>query len=874
MPIDINTLTPQEQISSIYISYYNRAPDPLGLEFWTGQLDSGLSLEEIATTFSSAAETIGQFPFFDPDAAATSPDAFLTSVYQNLFGRDPDAEGLTFWGDQLASGSTPVGEILLAIAEGAQDVAGGTQDLSTLTNKIDVAADWAASAAAADIGTTEGSAIAVDNGDGTFTVNVRDAFTSASTILDDVTEDPTTVTAATDATDAFIADGTVPDDGTGDAPDDGTGDVPDDGTGDVPDDVVGDTFAITADAAEADEGGTATFTVAAAEGAETLTEGTEVPFTLSGVDAADVDGDLTGTATVGATGEATITVTLVEDATTEGAEALTVTLDDGASTSVTVNDTSVEPVVVPGDTLTLTTDDDTLAGTVDSDTFNAQAGTLNDGDTLDGDDGNDTLNATVLGANALNPTIVGIETINLNSRGVTNSIDLASTDGIETISVRGGADTTLQSLTGGRGIDHNLESGFEGDFTAEFTDGGLEDTDDALSVTLNGASEQTITLNADDTSGGDAETLEDLNVTSSGAANAITLAANGALNGIDDITIDGDQDLTIATTTAGFGLVNNGVDASGLGGALTFDIDTDTGGGTIDTTVVDGLDNLVVRDSDDTTPQALTLSVDDGVGIEIVNSAGTVGLTQTGATSAGSLSDSQSITVGGGADVDIDAVTTNGIETVNLTSTTTDTETPDDRANSVESVDGTSTQVLNIDGDADLTLDDVLDANNLQVLDASGFTGALTMAANNNTSQMVIDGGSQADTLLGFSADDAITGNGGDDDITGGAGADEMTGGAGADTFFFNDGDATGGDVITDFADGTDLIDLDGTFNGATTSTDIVFADLTVAAIDTTSDGNDDAVEISYTDDTGASTITLQGITDTTSITADDFNFA
>ena len=216
MPIDINQLTPQEQISSIYISYYNRAPDPLGLEFWTGQLDAGLSLEDVATTFSSAAETIGQFPFFDPDAAATSPDAFLTSVYQNLFGRDPEAEGLTFWGDQLASGSTPVGEIILAIAEGAQDVDGGTQDLSTLTNKIDVAADWAASAAAADIGTTEGSAIAVDNGDGTFTINEPEAFDSASTVLEDVDDTEQSVTAATDATDAFIADGTVPEDVAGD----------------------------------------------------------------------------------------------------------------------------------------------------------------------------------------------------------------------------------------------------------------------------------------------------------------------------------------------------------------------------------------------------------------------------------------------------------------------------------------------------------------------------------------------------------------------------------------------------------------------------------------------------------------------------------
>ena len=52
----------------------------------------------------------------------------------------------------------------------------------------------------------------MDNGDGTFTVNNQAAFDSASTILDNVTGDPATVTAAKDETTAFIAGGTVPDD--------------------------------------------------------------------------------------------------------------------------------------------------------------------------------------------------------------------------------------------------------------------------------------------------------------------------------------------------------------------------------------------------------------------------------------------------------------------------------------------------------------------------------------------------------------------------------------------------------------------------------------------------------------------------------------
>ena len=231
MPIDTSELSPQEQITSLYISYYNRAPDPLGLEFWTGQLDEGQSLEDIATTFAGAAETREQFPnITDPDLSAADADAFVTSIYNNLFGRTPDQDGLDFWSDQLTSGSTPVGQILLEFISGARnDADAGTTDETTVRNKIDVGADWAASAAAAGIGTTAETAIA-EEVDGEIVVNNQAAFDSAKNILNGVDGTDASVTAAKDTTDTEIAD--IAAGGTGD-----------DGTGDVP--VTGDTFTLT-----------------------------------------------------------------------------------------------------------------------------------------------------------------------------------------------------------------------------------------------------------------------------------------------------------------------------------------------------------------------------------------------------------------------------------------------------------------------------------------------------------------------------------------------------------------------------------------------------------------------------------------------------
>jgi Ca2+-binding RTX toxin-like protein len=75
-----------------------------------------------------------------------------------------------------------------------------------------------------------------------------------------------------------------------------------------------------------------------------------------------------------------------------------------------------------------------------------------------------------------------------------------------------------------------------------------------------------------------------------------------------------------------------------------------------------------------------------------------------------------------------------------------------------------------------------------------------------------ISGSDGSNRLTGLDGNDGLSGNSGDDVLIGGAGKDVMAGGAGGDTFVFEavSDSLWGGkrDVITDFAAGTDTIDL------------------------------------------------------------------
>ncbi|EDQ02872.1 Hemolysin-type calcium-binding region, partial [Sulfitobacter indolifex HEL-45] len=187
------TSTQINAITALYVGYFDRAPDPAGLQFWIDQIDNGREFNTIAADFAASAEAVALYPYLTtPDVS--SPAAFITNIYANLFGRAPDDEGLEFWTGVLEDGSVSVADMIEAIIMGARDdAAAGTFDKSVLDNKVEVGLDFAL-----ETGNVAGFKF--------------DAAAKAAAVaaVNGVTEDQATVDAAKAATDAFVADGTVP----------------------------------------------------------------------------------------------------------------------------------------------------------------------------------------------------------------------------------------------------------------------------------------------------------------------------------------------------------------------------------------------------------------------------------------------------------------------------------------------------------------------------------------------------------------------------------------------------------------------------------------------------------------------------------------
>ena len=118
---------------------------------------------------------------------------------------------------------------------------------------------------------------------------------------------------------------------------------------------------------------------------------------------------------------------------------------------------------------------------------------------------------------------------------------------------------------------------------------------------------------------------------------------------------------------------------------------------------------------------------------------------------------------------------------------------------------------------------------------------------------------------MGGEGDDTLTGGAGDDTLIGGEGADTLTGGADADTFVF--GEDSGNDTITDFDITQDKIHL--------TSLDQTVAwEQLQSKITTVTDPNDPNTVTGLQIDLsefGGGTITLEGITSVSDLSADMF---
>ena len=97
-------------IVRLYFAYFLRVPDYAGLMFWIGAYNSGWSLGSISESFAASNE-------FQQTYGSLTNEQFVTLVYQNVLGRDPDPVGYDYWLGQLNSGSLTWGQMMLGFSE-------------------------------------------------------------------------------------------------------------------------------------------------------------------------------------------------------------------------------------------------------------------------------------------------------------------------------------------------------------------------------------------------------------------------------------------------------------------------------------------------------------------------------------------------------------------------------------------------------------------------------------------------------------------------------------------------------------------------------------------------------------------------------------
>ena len=82
----------------LYEATLARQPDPGGFDFWIGQLRGGMSLETAASGFTGS-------PEFQSTYGSLDDTQFVTLLYNNVLHRAPDPGGLSFWLNQISTGS-------------------------------------------------------------------------------------------------------------------------------------------------------------------------------------------------------------------------------------------------------------------------------------------------------------------------------------------------------------------------------------------------------------------------------------------------------------------------------------------------------------------------------------------------------------------------------------------------------------------------------------------------------------------------------------------------------------------------------------------------------------------------------------------------
>ena len=114
------------QAYRLYQAAFDRMPDPEGLGYWIGRLDSGTtSLNAVADSFLNSPEFVRTYG----TEQTVSNSHFVELLYVHTLGRDFDPGGFNYWVNRLDNGQTNRGDLLAFFSESDENYARVAPDI-------------------------------------------------------------------------------------------------------------------------------------------------------------------------------------------------------------------------------------------------------------------------------------------------------------------------------------------------------------------------------------------------------------------------------------------------------------------------------------------------------------------------------------------------------------------------------------------------------------------------------------------------------------------------------------------------------------------------------------------------------------------------
>jgi len=115
LAFDVDAGAVAGQAYRVYKAAFNRIPDNDGLKYWIGVMDAGATAKQVANGFIASAE------FSSLYGTTPSHAVLVTKFYQNVLGRQPEADGYNYWLGLLDAGLALPNDVLAAFSESPEN---------------------------------------------------------------------------------------------------------------------------------------------------------------------------------------------------------------------------------------------------------------------------------------------------------------------------------------------------------------------------------------------------------------------------------------------------------------------------------------------------------------------------------------------------------------------------------------------------------------------------------------------------------------------------------------------------------------------------------------------------------------------------------